>query len=227
MRIVGRETPSILALADRLSDLDLAVRWGGPQTPGAFGALNGKARLLNGLEQLELFHTLGIPHPDYTTDVADALESHAIGNIIMGRLLNHTQGKDIRFSHRLRERGQRVWTKSDFWVKFEPSKREWRFHIFAGRAIARGLKVWNSEVQPPAMPIRSRRLGWTLEHKTDPPKTMREAAKRACVALGYDFGAVDLLELPDGRPMVLEVNSRPALRDEYTLAAYEKAIRNL
>jgi hypothetical protein len=223
MRIVGRETPSILALAARLPDVDVAVRWGGERDRAA---LNGNVRLLNGLEQLELFHTLGLPHPDYTIDVADALESHAAGEIIMGRLVNHTQGKDIRFSHRPRVRGQRRWTNSDFWVKFEPSEREWRFHIFQGRAIARGLKVWNG-VQAPVTPIRSRRLGWTLEHKTDPPKIMRETAKRACVALDYDFGAVDLLELPDGRPMLLEVNSRPALRDEYTLAAYEKAIRNL
>jgi len=222
VKIFGKQTESIVALAARLPDVEVGVRWGGPNVPGA---LNG-GRLLDGWEQLEALHAAGVPHPAYSNELQDALDTVRAGGVVMGRRTDHTQGKDIRFSDRPRVRGQRKWQNSDYFVEWEQSIREWRFHIFRGESIGRGLKVcgdlgltgWGAR-------IRSRRLGWTLDHKPKPDKALREAAKAAVAAVGYDFGAVDLLELTDGMPCVLEVNSRPALRDEYTLSCYAEAIR--
>lgn len=93
--------------------------------------------------------------------------------------------------------------------------------------IGRGKKVWVGEGEPQGLAkfVRSRRNGWHLEHKSEPPKGVRTAAKTAVKALGYDFGAVDLLVREGGEVVVLEVNSAPALRDDYTWTAYTNAIR--
>jgi len=60
-----------------------------------------------------------------------------------------------------------------------------------------------------------------------PPKGLRPLAHRAVETLGYDFGAVDILDLGEGaepRYIVLEVNSAPALLSAHTQAVYLKAI---
>ena len=62
-----------------------------------------------------------------------------------------------------------------------------------------------------------------------PPKGLRPLAHQAVEALGYDFGAVDILDLGDGgddRYVVLEVNSAPSLRSEHTQDRYLNAIIN-
>lgn len=231
MRIYGHRTGSILELERRLADCNVSLRWGGPQVAGA---INGQVQLLDGLQQLQILQTKGIIVPTFSTQsaVCEQLEG-----LWLARKRNHTQGKDIipcTLRGVQRVKGRRNWRDSDFFIKYIPAVREWRFHILNGQSIARGLKVIVdnyphaqavAEFTHPI--IRSRRLGWHMEHTTVPSKVVRAAAKAAVAAVGYDLGAVDLLELADGSACVLEVNSRPAIRDEYTLTAYEQAFRRL
>ena len=61
-----------------------------------------------------------------------------------------------------------------------------------------------------------------------PPVDLRPLAHRAVEALGYDFGAVDILDCgaeSDERFVVLEVNSAPALLSEHTRNRYLTAIK--
>lgn len=224
MQIFGHTSGSIEQLAARLHDCPVRLRWGGPQVPSA---INGQAHLLNGLEQLQKLQEAGIAVPEFTTSPEEVSEWEAAGATIFGRRLNHTQGKDIRCNIWPRQRGERRWRNSDFFVKYMESRAEWRFHVLHGTSIARGVKVFTSDVAPVHPCIRSRRLGWHLQHNVDPPKGARSLAKAAVAAVGYDLGAVDMLELADGTFRVLEVNSRPAIRDEYTLSAYTKALMAL
>lgn len=223
MIIHGRETPSILRLAERLEDVDVEIRWGGREV---IGALNGLCYLASGDEQLDALKTHEIPIPEYTTNILEAMEwDEDDGAIVLGRNKTHSQGRDIRFNNRRRQRGHRHWDDSDYFTKWLPSISEWRFHIFNGKSIARGKKVWSLEGPEPEQPIRSRKFGYRMVHNQTPPKGLRKLAKRAVEALGYDFGAVDVLELQDGSGCVLEVNSRPGLSSPLVLDAYEKAIR--
>lgn len=223
MIIHGRQSQSVLNLASRLEDVNIAIRWGGDNVPGA---LNG-GRLLNGLEQLQAFRAKEIRCPNFSTSRDLALN----GIVVLGRKLNHCQGRDIRFSNRPRQRGHRRWYNSDFFTEFVPSVREWRIHIFKGKSIARGVKEYSVAVpngpEHSEWPVRSRRNGYRLRHNVDPPRGFRTAAKKAVEACGYDFGAVDILELADGTSCVLEVNSRPGIKDDYTIDAYVNAIRRI
>lgn len=232
MIIHGKRTPSILSLAERLQDCNVSIRWGGNQIEGA---INGQCRILDGLEQLEVLKSKNIPVPHFTTnkdEVRQIVESFDF-QVYFGRKLNHSQGKDIRVSDLPRLRGQRKWYNSDYFVRFYDSLSEWRFHVFNDKSIARGKKVFTLDGQEPQYPIRSRRNGYKMVHNIEPPSLMRKIAKEAVKAIVYDLGAVDILELNNGceednrdRYCVLEVNSRPGLKDNYTLSAYESAFRN-
>lgn len=229
MQILGHTRGSILTLADRLRDYPVRLRWGGPQVAGA---INGSAHLHNGLEQLTAFVAAGIPTVEFTTDPKLRDSWVASGLMVLGRSLNHTQGLDIVWPGQSPKKNG-AWLRRDFWTVYKPSTQEWRMHIVNGHSIARGLKSFSAAngISMPASGsplIRSRRLGWVLRHDIVPPKGLRDLAKAACSAVGYDLGAVDILERKNGdfcTYTVLEVNSRPAIRDEYTLTAYEKVFR--
>lgn len=231
MRIYGHASGSVLALAERLADCPIGLRWGGAFAPGA---INGEVHLLDGLQQLQALALAQVPHVELITDRLDAQLRAAQGIVLLGRKRNHTQGKDIRWSNVQQRRGSplRPWYRSDFWTVFTPSIAEWRFHILKGSSIARAQKV---EMPLPQrnefmreFPIRARRLGWHMRHDIDPPKRLRELAKAAVAACKYELGAVDLLQTTaEGEGLVLEVNSRMALRDEYTLSRYATALRAL
>lgn len=223
MIIHGHNIGSILTLAARLHDCPVALRWGGPQVAGA---INGQVHLLDGLEQLVKLRSLGVACPDFIVNADYGINIPE--GLWLARKRNHTQGRDI-LQVGQRVRGRRPWQRSDYFVKYIPAVREWRFHIFKGQSIGRGLKYRPDNIYTPVQHpiIRSRRLGWHLCHDVDPPRGLRDLAKRAVEAVGYDLGAVDLLELEDGSGVALEVNSRPSIRDEYTLGRYEQAFRSL
>lgn len=215
MRIFGHQRGAIQALLGRTTNLNLGLRWGGPQVPNA---INGQVRLLNGLEQLQAFQAAGIPTVQFTTSRVQAEAWTREGKIVFGRNVNHTQGRDIVLPG-----DRRRWPAKDYWVVYEKSDEEWRFHILNGACIARGVKTYGGNQATLREPfIRSRRLGWRLNHAEDPYEGLRTLAKKAVKAVGYDLGAVDMLFSEAGGGKILEVNSRPAIRDEYTIGQYVK-----
>lgn len=194
------------------------VCWGAAAPSG----LNSCQKVL-GVTQLERLSEAGLHVPAHTRSLATAREWAEAGLPVWGRINTHTRGRDIV--------GQRHprWLRSDYWVVFQPALQEWRIHSFLGKSIARGLKVQAGPATRRLL-VRSRSNGWRMRHDLDPPKGLRPLAAKAVAALGYDFGAVDILQLtePDAkgrvRGMVLEVNSAPGLSN-YTAQAYARAIR--
>lgn len=216
--------PSVSALRAELADA--------PES-GTF-TLGGRKLLAT--EQLQRFQDVGLRVPEWIKDLDIAREWLAEGFTVLGRREDHTQGRDIvirdlstPFGHRDRIR----WRNRDWWCKFIPSTSEWRIHVFDGRVIARGMKVWDEDTLAAPIvntPIRSRRRGWLLDHSIDPPSALRDAGRAAIAATGYLYGAVDMLvtgspTAPDLNDIViLEANRLPAM-DDYTRAAYTTAIR--
>lgn len=220
--VIGRQ-PSADTLRQALADVDhtvdVVVNWGArasATTDENVRILNANRRL-NAIEQLVALDNVGLTVPSYTQDLDQAVRWVADGFSVWGRRLEHTQGIDIvGFRHK-------DWARRDWWVgEVAGVEQEWRIHVFMGRTICRGLKVQTSPATR-RLPVRSRRNGWTLVHDVDPPQDVRDAARRAVRAVGYDFGAVDILQTVDG-PVVLEVNSAPAIRSPLTLEAYKQAI---
>lgn len=235
MKLIGKiNSPSALALAQALPDWPGIIRWGGGQSPNA---IQGQVHLLDGLEQLTAFKAAKIPCPEFTTNYDLAITWSKAG-VILGRNTNHSQGFDIiPFGGRLVFANQRIANRfraKDFWVKaIRNIQSEWRVHIMRSKktgtyySIGMGLKEHVAQIKAkPAQAgfeIRSRRLGWHLRHDVELPETVRQLAKDAVAAVKYDFGAVDILVGETG-PVVLEVNSCPAIRDDYTIDRYAKSL---
>jgi hypothetical protein len=181
----------------------------------------GTAGRVDGLEQLQKFKVAGIPCPTFTISLAEAKGWVKGGKEVWGRKKNHTHGSDIIAPGRRRQ-----WEASDFWVQRIPSTREFRQHIFDGKAIRIGEKVLTGEAWRKLL-VRSRSNGWHIQYPptAPPPEGLRDLAKKALAEVGYLFGAVDILLGEDGKLYVLEVNSAPSMGDVATLGAYVEAIK--
>lgn len=221
MLVVGKRWPSKLAIEERVRDLDtnIVLSWGSVYS----GALNGMPRV-EGVEQLKRLRAGGALVPDFTANPHEAVQWAFDGVTVLGRRSNHSQGRDIKVLNATSIARNLRLRHSEYWVKaIRNVAQEWRIHAFKGRYIAQGLKVDYSAAQLD-IPIRSRRNGWRIDHGTMPPPSVKSAAVLAVTALGYDFGAVDILVTQDGTIYVLEVNKAPGL-DNYSASRYERAIR--
>lgn len=230
MKVTGPAWPSTAALRAALASVE------GPDLAWGQGGKNGYA-------QLQAFTTAGLPCPVFTANKATAIEWVRAGKAVFGRRLHHTQGSDIigpgyRAARQIKlrtgrtklspERWNQAFLSRDFWVQVIPSVAEYRQHVWNGRCIRVGKKVQSGETWRKQL-VRSRNNGWHLDYgfKSSSPdftEKIRALAKQAVEACGYPGGAVDILEGPDGKLYVLEVNSAPALTDVNTLGAYVKAI---
>ena len=79
---------------------------------------------------------------------------------------------------------------------------DWRVFVSQGRvlaAMARRGKTWITNVHQGAEPVLH-----------DPDDEMQGLALAAVEVIGADYAGVDLIRAPDGRLMVLEINSNPA-----------------
>lgn len=219
----------------------VVVCWGARSVtaPAEAAVLNGTPRA-DAREQLTNIAAAGILVPEWTDQLALAQSWVREGMLVWGRYWEHTQGNDIigpgyrpaRLGPAPRpmrpERWNPQWLQREWWVQvIDPAHivDEWRVHIFMGRSICVGKKVQTGPTVRKQL-VRSRANGWTLDFSATMPEghPAREVARKAVAAVGYQFGAVDLLELRDGSVMVLEVNSAPALGSPQTINAYTRAV---
>ena len=138
------------------------------------------------------------------------------------RRFNHMGGHDLL----------RAPSTPDYWVKKVEVDSEYRVHVFQGAVIRLGVRVKAREDAHPW--IRSYDAGWRLSYGNEGNRSevilraVRDVGKRAVVALGLDFGAVDVGWDGSGRTtngvIVFEVNSAPGL-DGGTLEKYAVAIK--
>lgn len=198
---------------------DIVLAWG-VHSESSFG---GKQRIY-GVEQLVRFKESGVFCPEFTVAPCEAYQWSQSGHTVLGRKYNHSQGKHIVFINQV---SPTRWPYlSDYWVKAIPNVvEEWRIHVLNGWYIGQGRKV-NTMNDLSVLPIRSRKLGWKIDHSIMPPQFIKDAAKRAVKSLGYDFGAVDVLQTQSGEACVLEVNKAPGL-DNYTAARYTRALERM
>jgi hypothetical protein len=152
------------------------------------------------IQELQTLRTAGVCCPE----VSLSPESNWLP-----RRNNHQGGSDLL----------RPPVNPDYYVKKYEITKEFRVHIFrsgeAYSSIRAGLKVPRDGVDSSARHpwIRSYDAGWRLDYgeacQLAIRQSVRDEAKKAIKVLGLDFGAVDVGVLPDGRPLVLEVNRAP------------------
>jgi len=152
---------------------------------------------------------------------------------LIGRTLRHQGGggfKLIRSKNDLLRDSQ-----SDYWllqVGMTPESREYRVHVFNNEIIKIQRKVPHEDeegnpVEPKSTDCKSHDNGWMFS-KCDinrVHKDVQEQALLAVQALGYDFGAVDIIREPEtNQTYVLEVNSGMGL-DDAGLELYTQKFR--
>ena len=186
------------------------VRWGNRSDirfNAVGGVLNRKSALndaSNKGRSLELLTAAGINVPPAATRFE--------GELLVGRTEQH-QGGDGFFL---------VTSQRDFelardhchcthFMKYIPTQREYRVHVFQGRVIGSGEKLMSEDAT--SLHIRNVSTGWTFRYNNAEriPNDIQNIAIQAIQAIGLDFGAVDVLKSINNNFYVLEVNTAPGL----------------
>lgn len=177
-------------------------------------------------DKLKCFNSLeafGVRIPSFTTDRNIAWDWLVEGNEIVCRtILNGHSGEGIVLASTTEQL-----VDAPLYVRYIPKKQEYRVHVFKGRTVDVQRKARNKDVPDDKVDwkIRNHGNGFVFcrnEHLGDVPRDVTVQAEHAIVALGLDFGAVDVIYNDKyNRAYVLEVNTAPGLTGE-TLEKYTK-----
>jgi len=179
---------------------------------------------LNKIEQLNLFKRHEVSHPPFTTNVAevDKLGSKVV---FARKLINSTNGRGIvEFDVQETVRPP----VAPLYTAYIPKKAEYRVHVF-GKAVVdvQQKKKKRDFANERDTRVRNLRNGYVyVRNDINPPIGVHNLAIAAVNALGYNYGAVDIIynEKQD-KLYVLEVNSRPGLMGT-TVENYGNALIN-
>ena len=194
------------------SGMDLNIAWG----------LNHRDCINGNIErdkcwQLEKLHTAVVPAVEMTVDKEEAAQWLADGHTVMARAAEHAAGSGLEILQPSGGIRQALHSGAAYFTKYVPCSMEWRFHIWKGKSISGYEKVPGDR--------RMAGIDRSQQRSMDnAPRLEREALRQRCkdavAALGYDFGAVDVL----GNGLVLEVNTAPTI-EPCLVEAYVEAVR--
>jgi len=205
--------------------IDVLIRWGSQRVSDGYHAagartINTPQALRAASDKLGTLRTLreaGVRVPDFSTN-PEELELP-----ILGRRLKHARGSDIVLCLQSGDWARR---SRDYYVKYIPTKREYRIHVVNGRVIRTQGKFL--DVPGDAVPwVRNYKHGYRFRApRRGLHQSRLDAAKNAVAALGLDFGAVDIIIGDDNLEYVLEVNTAPAC-SPLTARGYVDALAGL
>jgi hypothetical protein len=160
----------------------------------------------------------------WTANQAVVKEWQAAGaTIVCRKVLTGHSGAGII----ILEKGEEL-IEAPLYTKYIFKTKEYRVHATRTKAIDTQQKVRDPKVEPKCWKVRSHANGFIFQRNNIQPSADRDKlACEAIVALGLDFGAVDIVEDKHGNFFVLEVNTAPGLEgqtvDSYTVALKELA----
>ena len=181
----------------------------------------------NKLAAFQRFKAAGVVTPEWTTDRGEALGWVRDGACVVCRtVLNGHSGRGIVLANT-----EDKVAHCQLYVKYKKKRKEFRVHVFQGKAIDVSEKRRRRVEQREAVEfdgyVRNLANGWVFcRDNVVEPDGLRDAAVSACAALGLDFGAVDIIwNERENKCYVLEVNTAPGLQGT-TLENYANAIAN-
>ena len=178
-------------------------------------------RSLNKIEQLQRMKDEDVPCPPFTTDVERIAELGS-KTVFARTLVNSTNGKGIvEFS------ASDVAPRAPLYSAYIPKKSEYRVHVFNGEVIDIQEKRKRNGFQGERNTrVRNLNNGYVYcRDDLNPPDGIGDLAIRAVQAVGYPYGAVDIIyNAKRDKCYVLEVNSKPGLQGT-TLDKYADAIK--
>jgi len=208
----GNSAPSAFRLAEQGDHIELNrgscgdINWG---RAWADTRLNSDiSNTTNKRVMRQLFAEHNVPMPElWDLAIPDrSLWGEEIGPLV-GRPDRHTKGRGLWIirtwgdaAHSLQ--GTRRKAAATHFMEYIDASREYRVHVFRGKSVRISEKAY---VDPD-----DKRKGYTTAKPQHEVGHVRQAAKDAVVAVGLDFGAVDVLA-DDDECWVLEVNAAPGL----------------
>ena len=180
-------------------------------------------RTLNKIEQFQAFSRSGVSCPGYSLTV-EGIEQLESKTIFARKLINSTNGRGIiEF-----EKSQQA-PRAPLYTAYIPKKAEYRVHVFGDKVIdIQQKKKKRGFEEDRNTRVRNMANGYVYcRDGITPPTGISDLAIAAVRAVGYQYGAVDIIynEKQD-KCFVLEVNSRPGLLGT-TLENYANALANL
>lgn len=177
------------------------------------------------------FHEAQVPHPEWTTDAAQARQWLERGQMVFARTqLRAHSGRGIVI---MDPEFQDNWnTRAPLYVKYVSKKDEYRVHVVRGRVIdvqRKGLKDELRGQEDVNWKIRNLANGFVYVRNDGRvvPDIVKTVAIAAVESLGLDFGAADIIyNERQNRAYALEVNTAPGLVGT-TIENYAAAMRGL
>jgi len=123
---------------------------------------------------------------------------------MLGRDFYHSRGTDIEFFDILTPIKPR-----DYYIEFIPNCKERRYHVIGGQVVSSCYKFGGDRTGKGEY-CKNLTTGWHFQEFTGKIEE-KNLAIEAVKALGYDFGAVDILIAQNSNRYVLEVNTAPGL----------------
>ncbi len=185
----------------------------------AFEYLNGPG--LDKIRQFELFSANEVNCPTWTTrkEVAQTWE----GDICARTLINSSQGKGLVIctAENLPD--------APLYTAYVKKRYEFRTQVFGGKPLRTTVKLKRKDTERESTKVRNLSNGYVFANvpdyvDDDVIEQVEALAVKAVKALGYKYGAVDIIfNEKQGQAYVLEVNSAPALEGS-SLEVYSNAI---
>lgn len=180
---------------------------------------------LNKVEQFERFTASSVSCPGWCTKPSD-VQNLGAKTVFVRTLINSTNGRGIIEY----DVGNGPVPVGPLYTSYIPKKAEFRFHVFGGQVIDIQQKKKKAGVNEDERNTRIRNVHNGYVYCRDGvilPDGAAALAVRAVEALGYSYGAVDLIYNEKRNcSYVLEVNSRPGLMGT-TLDKYAEALINM
>ena len=176
---------------------------------------------LNKVEQFERFQRYHVSCPAFTTDPG-AISTLDSKTVFARTLINSTNGRGI-----VEFNVEDVVPIAPLYTAYVPKKAEYRFHVIGDKVIDVQEKRKKREFDADDRNTRIRNVNNGYVYCRDgvnPPDGAADLAINAVKAVGYQYGAVDLIyNEKRNQCYVLEVNSRPGLMGT-TLDRYADAL---
>jgi len=182
----------------------------------------------NKLTTLQKLTEAGVATVTWTTDW-DTASDWDVKTFVRNKLTGHS-GEGIEVFE-----GNMALPPAPLYTMAIENTGEYRVHVFKGEVIhyqkkSRRVDEAGNVITPDGEEADVRNLASNWVYRTGNLRRLErieELAKSAVIALGLDFGAVDIIKDENGEVFVLEVNTAPGLGNTETLEAYVNAFSSL
>ncbi len=199
---------------------DVLIRWGSsvdvPYKPTK--EINSQTAVLLATDKLGslqelLKRKISVPELFLFDNLSSALKKRLISKFpILARTRAHQRGTDILLCMQMTDIQRAIRSGRSYGLRYIPTAREYRVHIFGGKSIKVSQKMWTDTTKTYKPWVRNHLNGHTFRIPETPlDDDSRNLAKAAVKALKLDFGAVDLIVDDAGKSFVLEINTGPGL----------------